>query len=146
MDGVDPPTVDQVTTVIAHATAPAFMLGAVASFLSIVISRLERVNDLRRTAEAADPRDEALLLKLDQRTWMLHGAIYFAVLSGLCTAGLLIAAFAAALLGVRHQLGMAALFMIALALLMASLVQLTRDVRVVMLDLPPRPPRPGRRT
>jgi Na+/melibiose symporter-like transporter len=141
MDVVDPPTVDQLTTVISHATAPAFMLGAVASFLSIVISRLERVNDLRRTAEAADPRDEALLATLDRRMWMLHGSIYFAVLSGLSTAGLLIAAFAAAILGFHHQLGMAILFVIALALLMASLVQLTRDVRVVIQDLPARPKR-----
>jgi Na+/melibiose symporter-like transporter len=144
MEGVDPPTVDQLTTVIAHATAPAFMLGAVASFLSIVISRLERVNDIRRTAEAADPPDEALIARLDDRTWILHGSIYFAVLSGLSTAGLLIAAFAAAILGFRHQLGMAILFVIALALLMASLVQLTRDVRVAMLDVAPRPRRPRR--
>jgi Na+/melibiose symporter-like transporter len=139
MEVVDPPTVDQLSTVISHATAPAFMLGAVASFLSIVISRLERVNDALRTAETADPRDNPLIETLERRIWLMHGAIYFAVLSGLCTAGLLIAAFMAAILGFRHQLGMALLFVLALALLMASLVQLTRDVRVVIQALPPRP-------
>jgi hypothetical protein len=39
---------------ISHAPAPAFMLGAVAGFLSILIARLERVVDKRRALRSAD--------------------------------------------------------------------------------------------
>ena len=40
--------IDQLSEAISHATAPAFMLGAVAGFLSILIARLERIGDRRR--------------------------------------------------------------------------------------------------
>jgi hypothetical protein len=45
---------DQLSTAIAHATAPAFMLGAVAGFLSILIARLERIGDRRRALRSND--------------------------------------------------------------------------------------------
>jgi hypothetical protein len=35
--------IDHLGLVISHATAPAFMLGAVAAFLSILIQRMERL-------------------------------------------------------------------------------------------------------
>ncbi len=125
---------DQLTTVISHATAPAFLLGAVAGFLSILISRAERVTDLEREAqEAPEGTSGANLATLAKRMQLLHGAIYFAVLSALATASLLIMAFISAFLGLAHQLGMAILFTVALILLMGSLVQLTRDVRIAML-------------
>ena len=37
--------IDHLSEAISHATAPAFMLGAVAAFLSILIARLERIAD-----------------------------------------------------------------------------------------------------
>src|SRR5689334_16200773 len=124
--------VDGLTTVISHATAPAFMLGAVAGFLSILINRAERVTELERakaTDPAATPADVA---QLTERMHILHGAIYFAVLSALSTASLLVAAFVSSFIGLRHELGMAVLFTLALILLMGSLVNLTRDVRIAM--------------
>jgi hypothetical protein len=39
---------------ISHATAPAFMPGAVAAFLSILIARLERVADKLRALRTSD--------------------------------------------------------------------------------------------
>ena len=57
--------IDHLGLVISHATAPAFMLGAVAAFLSILIQRMERLSDRIRALRAddsseADPK-EALL-------------------------------------------------------------------------------------
>lgn len=130
--------VDQLTTVISHATAPAFLLGAVAGFLSILITRAERVTDMQKAAQAngaAGGRDHD---DLAFRMHILHGAIYFAVLSALATASLLVVAFLSAFLGIGHEIGMALLFTVALVLLMGSLVQLTRDVRVAMRALPAR--------
>ena len=53
--------------------------------------------------------------------------------SALVTAALLIGAFAAALLGLGHA-GVV-MFVVALALLMASLIELTREIRVHLAKL-----------
>ena len=56
--------IDHLSEAISHATAPAFMLGAVAAFLSILIARLERVADknkaLRSSDVNLDPNDPRL--------------------------------------------------------------------------------------
>lgn len=136
---IELPTVDQLTTVISHATAPAFMLGAVAGFLSIIVTRSERVMDMEREAARADtPADPHVLAVLAQRVRLLHSAIYLSVLSALATALLLIGAFVSAFVGFNHQVGMAILFMVALVLLMAALVQLARDIRLAIHTLPRR--------
>ena len=57
-------------------------------------------------------------------------AIVFAVLSALVTAALLIMAFLIALVGLGHGKVVAMMFVAALALLMASLVELTREIRL----------------
>ena len=46
--------IDQLSAAISHATAPAFMLGAVAGFLSILIARMERIVDRNRSLRAGD--------------------------------------------------------------------------------------------
>ena len=67
---------------ISHATAPAFMLGAVAGFLAILVATLRRVADkiraLRSTdATAVDPSG-ALGASFSRRMLLLSRAIYFA--------------------------------------------------------------------
>jgi hypothetical protein len=130
--------IDQLSQAISHATAPAFMLGAVAAFLSILIARLERVADkiraLRSSDAALDPTG-AIVASFARRTELLSRAIYFAVLSALLTAALLIGAFLTALVGIGHGQVVAALFAAALALLMASLVELAREIRVYMAHM-----------
>ena len=66
---------------------------------------------------------------------LLGRAIYFAVLSALVTAALLIGAFLAALVGVAHGGIVAMMFVVALALLMASLADLAREIRVHMATM-----------
>ena len=46
--------VDHLGSAISHATAPAFMLGAVAAFLSILIQQMERISDRLRALRAGD--------------------------------------------------------------------------------------------
>lgn len=122
---ISEPDLSGVTKVIIHATAPAFLLGAVASFLSILIARLERILDRKRNQDGFDDPQ-----RLGQRAALLHSAIYLAVLSALSTAALLILAFALAFFAVDHAYGVGLMFVIALALLMASLIQFTREVHV----------------
>jgi hypothetical protein len=132
-------SIDELSQAIAHATAPAFMLGAVAGFLSILFSRLQRVADRARalsgsdSSGAASPGDAAAVLA--RRAAFLLRAIYLAVLSALSTAALLIVAFACALFGIEHRTGVALMFVIALALLMGALVELTREVRMTMRSM-----------
>ncbi len=135
--------IDQLSTVISHATAPAFMLGAVAAFLSILISRLERIADKNRAlrssdAAAVDPSVDpsgVIAASFSRRMVLLSRAIYLAVLSALATAALLIGAFVAALSGVGHARFIALMFAVSLALLMASLVELTREIRIYMANM-----------
>jgi Protein of unknown function (DUF2721) len=125
--------IDQLSQAISHATAPAFMLGAVAGFLSILIARLERIADKNRTLRSSDANLDPtgqIGVSFLRRMELLSRAIYFAVLSALVTAGLLIGAFFAALIGIGHVI--AILFALALMLLMASLVELAREIRVYM--------------
>jgi hypothetical protein len=44
----DTATSTQLPQVIAQATAPAFLLGAVAAFISVLISRMNRITDNRK--------------------------------------------------------------------------------------------------
>ncbi len=130
--------IDHLGLVISHATAPAFMLGAVAAFLSILIQRMERLSDRLRAlrsdiAGASDP--EALARALSSRIALLGRAIYFGVLSALVTSALLIAAFAAALLSVGHGAVVAVMFVVALALLMTCLVNLALEIRIQLATM-----------
>ena len=130
--------IDHLSQAISHATAPAFMLGAVAGFLSILIARLERVADKMRALRSSDADLDPtgkIAASFMRRMELLSRAIYFAVLSALLTAALLIGAFLTALVGIGHGQIVAMMFAAALALLMASLVELTREMRVYMAHM-----------
>jgi hypothetical protein len=123
---------------ISHATAPAFMLGAVAGFLSILIARLERISDKNKALRSSDANLDptgAIAAAFALRMKLLGHAIYLAVLSALLTAALLIGAFVAALIGYGHGGIVALMFALALTLLMASLVQLAREIRIHMAHM-----------
>ena len=62
-------------------------------------------------------------------------AIYFAVLSALMTGRLLVAAFLAALVGIGQREMTALMFVVSLALLMAALVELAREIRIHMANM-----------
>jgi Protein of unknown function (DUF2721) len=66
---------------------------------------------------------------------LLSRAIYFAVLSALVTAALLIGAFLAALVGFGHGKVVALLFSVSLGLLIASLRYLTNEIRLYMANM-----------
>ena len=66
---------------------------------------------------------------------LLSRAIYFAVLSALVAAALLVAAFLAALVGIGHGQIIALMFVVSLALLMAALVELAREIRIHMANM-----------
>ena len=93
---------------------------------------MERIADKQRASRSADAGavdPSGAIAASFSRGWvLLSRAIYFAVLSALAAASLLIGAFAAALAEAGHARFVALLFAVASALLMASLVQLTREI------------------
>ena len=126
---------ERLSQVIAHATAPAFLLGAVAGFISILIGRMTALIDRIRSLDRMAYDDASRLIpRMKRRKAMLNDAIGLALGSGICTTLLLIVAFTSALLGVRHQYGVAILFIVAVGLLGAALFRFAHEVMIARHD------------
>jgi hypothetical protein len=129
---------NQLSQVISHATAPAFLLGAVAGFVSILIARMngiiDRIRSLNSIANDDTPRArlKSDIPRLEHRARLMNNAIYLAVGSGICTTVLVILAFISAFVGIRHEQVVGLLFVVALGLLGAALFTLAREVRIAL--------------
>jgi hypothetical protein len=129
---------NELSQVITHATAPAFLLGAVAGFISVLIGRTNSILERTRRVNAIaddDPKVghlKADLTRLKRRAKLMNDAIFFAVASALCTTLLVIMAFVTAFLGFRHEPGAAVMFVVALGLLGMSLFYLGREIRIAL--------------
>jgi len=136
----DAPSVTQLSQVIGQVTAPSFLLGAVAAFVSVLISRMNRVIDRSQTLNAIGDDDTARAhLKLDiprlkRRAMLLNKAILFSTISAIVTSLLVITAFVTAFYNVRHEYGAAVFFIVALAFFTLSLINLAREARIALHD------------
>jgi len=107
----DTPTSTQLSQVIAQVTAPAFLLGAVAAFISVLISRMNRIIDRSQALNAiGDDNPGKAQLKSDiprlkRRAALLNESILFATISAIVTSILVIMAFVTAYLNVPHEYG-----------------------------------------
>ena len=135
------PTINQLSLVISQAMAPAFLLVAVASFLSVLMNHMSRIIDRSRAINAISDEDttkahlKAALPQLRFRATLVNWAVYWAVGSGIVTCLLMIIAFASAYLGVRHEPAAGILFTLSLCLFTAALISFAREVRVAVNDL-----------
>ena len=131
---------EQLSRVIAQATAPSFLLGAVSGFVAVLMGRMNGVIDRLRTLNAIPDGDAARaflkadLPRLQRRAKLLNDAIYLAVGAAICTTLLVIMAFVSAFLGQRHEPGAAVMFLVALMLMCASLITLAREVRIALTE------------
>jgi hypothetical protein len=131
-------TINQLSLVISQAAAPAFLLGAVASFLSVLVSHMSRIIDRSRAINLTPDSDpgkvglNATLPQLKLRAELVNRAIYWAVASGISTCLLMIVAFGSAYFGIRHEPGAAILFTLSLGLFTFSLISFAREVKVAM--------------
>jgi hypothetical protein len=128
-----PPDVDQLSRVISEATAPAFVLTAVAGFVSVLrtqlISVVERIRSLNEVSDSDDSRAhlKSDLPRLRKRAALLNSATRLALASGMCTSLLLIVGFGCAFLRLQHIYGAAGLFLLAVALLGAALFKFGQE-------------------
>jgi hypothetical protein len=141
-NGASMPTgflVVQLSQVISEATAPAFLLGAVAAFVSVLIGRLNRIVDRGIALQASTDFNQGKMstdvARLHRRANLINRAIEYAVVSGIFTTILVIVAFASEALGLNHAYGAAILFVLALAFFATSLIFLWREVRMAVHTL-----------
>jgi hypothetical protein len=138
---VEQPSVAQLSQVITQVTAPAFLLGAVASFTSVLIARTNRIIDRSQALHAiADDEASRAHLKADiprlkRRAVLLNKSILFSTFAAITTSVLVIVAFVCAYFNVAHEYGVALLFVLALAFFTASLVNLARETQIALNDL-----------
>jgi len=136
----DTPSVTQLSHVISQAAAPAFLLGALAAFIAILISRLNRIIDRTIVLNAISDNDsfkyrlKADLPRLMRRTVMLNRAVFWAVISSITITILVIVAFVSAFFQIQHERGVAILFVISLAAFTVSLVDFAREVRIAVSE------------
>src|ERR1700752_1420741 len=93
------PDAEQLAQIMSHATAPAFVLGAVAGFISIltgrtttIVDRIRSLNDIPSDADRANLKSDIPHLK--RRANLLNNAVRLALASGICTSLLLVVGFA----------------------------------------------------
>jgi hypothetical protein len=138
---LDAPSVAQLSQVITQVTAPAFLLGAVASFTSVLIARMNRIIDRTQALNAiSDDEVSRVQLKLDipqlkRRAVLLNKSILFATFAAITTSVLVIVAFLCAYFNFAHQYRVGALFVLALVFFIASLVNLARETRIALHEL-----------
>lgn len=134
------PSVDQLGRIIANVAAPAFLLGAVAAFISVLMVRINRVIDRLQFVHSIPETDvsksflKADLPRLRRRAVLLNRALFCSIVSGILTALIIIVAFISALLHFAHEYGVALLFIAALLMFCASLVDLARETRIAFHD------------
>jgi hypothetical protein len=134
----DTPSVGQLSHVIAQAAAPAFLLGALAAFIALLINRLNRVVD-RTVVLNGIPDDDAVrsrlkadLPRLMRCAAMINRAIFWAVVASISATLLVIVAFVTAFLQIQHERGVAIFFLISLGAFTVALVDFAREVRIAL--------------
>ncbi len=136
----DTPTVSQLAHVIAQSIAPAFLLAALAGFIGVLVTRLNRIID-RTIALNAIADDDAVkarlksdLPRLMRRAQMINRAMFWAIVGSISITVLVIVAFASALLQLEHERGVALLFIVALGAFTVSLIDFAREVRIALTE------------
>jgi hypothetical protein len=134
------PSIEHLSRIIGSVAAPAFLLGAVAAFISVLILRMNRVIDRSQFLHGITDGDARSYLKADiprlrRRAALLNKSAFHATMCAIVTTLLIIVAFVSAMLHVAHEYGVAILFVVALGFFTLSLIYLARETRIALHDL-----------
>ncbi len=133
-------TIDRLSDVITHSTAPSFLLGAVAAFVALMLSRMDAVIGRLRQLNAIDDADKShSRLKLDmprleRRVRLLHRAIFVGLMSAIAGTVLVISSFLFAFMNVTHVFAASLLFLLSLVLLGISLALFSREIMIALSE------------
>ena len=133
------PSIEQLSRIIGSVAAPAFLLGAVAAFISVLASRMNRAIDRSQFLHGiVDDETKAYLKedipRLKRRAALLNQAVFYSTVCAIITSLLIIVAFVSAMLGLTHEYGVAILFIAALIFFVLSLVNLARETQIALRD------------
>jgi cytochrome c biogenesis protein CcdA len=137
----DTPSVSELSQVITQAIAPAFLLGALAAFISVLTLRMNRVVDRSQMLNAIDDADKARahlktdLPRMRRRSVLLNNATLFATMSAIFATLLVMVAFVSAFFNIEHERGIAVLFVITLGFFAAALINFARETRIALQEL-----------
>ena len=125
------PELDKLTQIFSNAIAPSFFLGAVAAFVSLMMSRLAAVNAQIKAAGAVQGgtavASSMSLAALTRRARLLSDGIILSLGSGICATLLLAILFASQFFGLHHAYGTAILFIAATLLLGIALFRFAQE-------------------
>ena len=156
------PDLAVVISVLQTALTPAFLLVAVGSLLNVLTGRLARIVDRsrdlqRQYAETEGPAHERVVRELriiEKRMRVVGSSILLAVLSAIAVCIMIGVLFLMGLSDLSAAGVAVAVFMLALVLLAACLLQFVREIRLATyaiyvpeeyLELPPQSVRKGKR-
>ena len=127
------PDIDRITQIFSNAIAPSFFLGAVAAFVSLMMSRLAAVHAQIKATKALPDQDGAAvgssmsLGTLTRRARLLSDGIILSLGGGMCATLLLAILFASQFFGLHHAYGAAVLFIAATLLLGVALFRFAQE-------------------
>jgi len=135
----DTPSVNQLSNVISQAAAPAFLLGALAAFIALLINRLNRIVDRTVILNGIPDDDARSRLKADlprllRRAAMMNRAIFWAVVASISVTLLVIVAFITAFFQFQHERGVAIFFLVSLGAFTISLIDFAREIRIALSE------------
>lgn len=134
------PSIEQLSQIIGTIAAPAFLLGAVAAFMSLLNTRLDRVLERSRYLHDIPETDitrvslRTDIPRLKRRAALLNRALFDATICAIITGLLIVVAFACAMLHLAHEYSVALLFMAALVFFLLALVNLARETRIALQE------------
>ena len=134
------PDLERLTHIFSQAAAPAFFLGAVAGFISLMSSRMVNVVGRIKDVNAIRAEEEARLhLKADvgrlvHRAELLNNGIFLALCGGICATLLLFDLFASDFFGLQYAYGAGLLFMMATILLGCALFRFAQEARIGLVE------------
>src|SRR5258707_8413894 len=127
------PDIDRLTQIFSNAVAPSFFLGAIAAFVSLMMSRLAAVNALIKATRALPDQDRSAvgssmaLRPLTRRARLLNDGIILSLGGWVCATLLLAALFASQFFGLKHVYGAGILFFLATLLLGVALFRFAQE-------------------
>ena len=135
------PDIDRLTQIFSNAVAPSFFLGAIAAFVSLMMSRLAAVHaDIKATNARSDQAGTAVGGKsvpdlLTRRARLLNDGIILSLGGGVCATLLLAALFASQFFGLKHVYGAGILFFVATLLLGVALFRFAHEAWLARREL-----------
>jgi len=135
------PDIDRLTQIFSNAVAPSFFLGAIAAFVSLMMSRLAAVNARINATRALPDQDHSAvgssmaLRPLTRRARLLNDGIILSLSGGVCATLLLAALFASQFFGLKHVYGAGILFFVATLLLGVALFRFAQEAWLARREL-----------